>query len=1090
MLKNFSYYSLLIIFSVSLFAQDPPTYLSAVEGDEEVTLYWEMPGVQISEGETCASPIQGGTITDGFTETFNGSTATFENDYVNGFSANGPDVVYEFFVDGNLDVNFSLCGNTWDTYLILFGSNCETQVAFDDDGCEEGLQSEISGTGLSGTYFLIVDGWGTTSFGEYNLIVSATASNRTSDAFRPGITDLNKLNNQTELENINKYEVYGTTESHQEPAPSIVHPDYSRNSRSVPVMIECDGGSWQTEVTWEIFDESGTIVASGGAPYLETASLDHGVYSVNGYDSWGDGWNGNSLIVTNASNEEEYLNWTIETGETGTTTFEVDTTVVAGDLIGYNAYVDGTQHNSSIIQLRNYSVDGLTNNVTYELGVSAVYFVNENETDESEIITVSASPTFLYGDITGVITDPNGSTLDSVVVSSGDFSDTTDQNGTYTLWNLNTGSQTVTLSRFGFSTVSIDTLVLAQAEPTILDVMLSPDMPKPAGLEGTPLDQQVYLEWRTPGDGEELTIQYDDGVLSTAFYFFDTYEDGFAHGMRFDVGGGFDVLGASIKILSEGDEFWPWPDATHGPVRILIFDDNNGYPGNLLHDEESIAEDGWATIYPDLSGLDGAVYVLVSHSTGWTDLEGFGVDASVDYAENMITLYDGEWNYGDYLGYGGDYMMAVHVMYYGGGVRTLSSVDNTPPIDYNSTNINASLMASTSNLTPINFSSEPTHPVFISPINIFDNRDNELLEYRVYEIDSNGDETFLVATVDTFATVDASPNYLEYCYNVRAFWDTGDPSDGGYGQLESRASNTICAVPFTYGDADFDSDVDISDVLSAIDFILEQEIPSEDQTRNCDLNNDEEINIADIIMMIDIIFGGMGRTLGFDPSELAYIDLKTDFNNSKLGFDIEYSSPVRGIEFELEYDPDLVKVLSPSLSVLQENVMVSFTEKEDGKIKVIAANLRGGSINGKNNSYLSIPVEFIGDKQDVTHISLGGNKIAGVDGQLIETVARTISSEVKVIPDEFVLHQNFPNPFNPSTEIRFDLPEASVVNLTIFNIMGQKIRTLSNTELTPGYHTLVWDGTSDNGSQVATGMYFFAIQTDKYQSTKKMLFLK
>ena len=134
MLKNFSYYSLLIIFSVSLFAQDPPTYLSAVEGDEEVTLYWEMPGVQISEGETCASPIQGGTITDGFTETFNGSTATFENDYVNGFSANGPDVVYEFFVDGNLDVNFSLWGNTWDTYLIIFVSNCETKVAFEQTG--------------------------------------------------------------------------------------------------------------------------------------------------------------------------------------------------------------------------------------------------------------------------------------------------------------------------------------------------------------------------------------------------------------------------------------------------------------------------------------------------------------------------------------------------------------------------------------------------------------------------------------------------------------------------------------------------------------------------------------------------------------------------------------------------------------------------------------------------------------------------------------------------------------------------------------------------------------------------------------------
>ena len=55
--------------------------------------------------------------------------------------------------------------------------------------------------------------------------------------------------------------------------------------------------------------------------------------------------------------------------------------------------------------------------------------------------------------------------------------------------------------------------------------------------------------------------------------FFDTYENGYAHGIRFDVGGGFDVMAASIKILSEGDEFWPWPNGTHGPVRVLIFDD-------------------------------------------------------------------------------------------------------------------------------------------------------------------------------------------------------------------------------------------------------------------------------------------------------------------------------------------------------------------------------------------------------------------------------------------------------------------------------------------------------------------------------------
>ena len=63
--------------------------------------------------------------------------------------------------------------------------------------------------------------------------------------------------------------------------------------------------------------------------------------------------------------------------------------------------------------------------------------------------------------------------------------------------------------------------------------------------------------------GEEYALQYDDGVLANAFYFFDTYETGLAHGTRFDVGVDFDVMAASVKVLVIMT-LWPWPDATHG----------------------------------------------------------------------------------------------------------------------------------------------------------------------------------------------------------------------------------------------------------------------------------------------------------------------------------------------------------------------------------------------------------------------------------------------------------------------------------------------------------------------------------------------
>lgn len=95
-----------------------------------------------------------------------------------------------------------------------------------------------------------------------------------------------------------------------------------------------------------------------------------------------------------------------------------------------------------------------------------------------------------------------------------------------------------------------------------------------------------------------------------------------------------------------------------------------------------------------------------------------------------------------------------------------------------------------------------------------------------------------------------------------------------------------------------------------------------------------------------------------------------------------------------------------------------------------------------------------------------------------------------MIPASFALHQNYPNPFNPKTEIRFDLPEEGMVELAIYNLMGQKIRTLTSNHMIPGYHAIVWDGTNDIGSQVATGMYFYSLSSRTFHSTKKMLYLK
>jgi len=100
-----------------------------------------------------------------------------------------------------------------------------------------------------------------------------------------------------------------------------------------------------------------------------------------------------------------------------------------------------------------------------------------------------------------------------------------------------------------------------------------------------------------------------------------------------------------------------------------------------------------------------------------------------------------------------------------------------------------------------------------------------------------------------------------------------------------------------------------------------------------------------------------------------------------------------------------------------------------------------------------------------------------------------------LIPYSFALSQNYPNPFNPSTTIHYTLPAASNVTLNIYNILGQKVRTLVNEQQIVGEHVVRWDGTNDAKRSVATGVYFYRIEIkasdrSEYTMVKKMLLLK
>ena len=133
-------------------------------------------------------------------------------------------------------------------------------------------------------------------------------------------------------------------------------------------------------------------------------------------------------------------------------------------------------------------------------------------------------------------------------------------------------------------------------------------------------------------------------------------------------------------------------------------------------------------------------------------------------------------------------------------------------------------------------------------------------------------------------------------------------------------------------------------------------------------------------------------------------------------------------------------------------------------------------------------------------ITLEPTKISRQDGiSLISTEAKGLEFEFnttpvakpkKELPSSFSLSQNHPNPFNPSTIILYALPQGAHVNLVIYNVLGQKVKTLVDDFQTAGFQSVEWDGTNDNGSVTSSGIYFYKLVAGDFTQTKKMVMLK
>jgi hypothetical protein len=108
----------------------------------------------------------------------------------------------------------------------------------------------------------------------------------------------------------------------------------------------------------------------------------------------------------------------------------------------------------------------------------------------------------------------------------------------------------------------------------------------------------------------------------------------------------------------------------------------------------------------------------------------------------------------------------------------------------------------------------------------------------------------------------------------------------------------------------------------------------------------------------------------------------------------------------------------------------------------------------------------------------------------VGSIITGVQQEEETLPKKFALYPNYPNPFNPSTTIRFDLPKAGNVRLTVYNILGQEVRQLVNGRMEAGRRQVTWDGTNRRGTRVSSGVYICRIVYGDQIKSRKMMVLK
>ncbi len=278
-----------------------------------------------------------------------------------------------------------------------------------------------------------------------------------------------------------------------------------------------------------------------------------------------------------------------------------------------------------------------------------------------------------------------------------------------------------------------------------------------------------------------------------------------------------------------------------------------------------------------------------------------------------------------------------------------------------------------------------------------------------------------------------------------------------------------------------------------------------------DFNGDGTIGFPDFLAFVAVFnkkyVQGDGSTkpviaVEFDKDTQAQFGLFGRFiqtnTDRELAVDVQLKdvANLQGYGIQVNYDPTVLEFINASdagdtflksgnrsadiFGVLDHN-------KETGELYIASAITQGNAVSG-TGTLGTLTFRLLDPNPQNADINIAQGIL--FNPTLNGFIATNLGDRFSLIPTEYALDHNFPNPFNPETTLRYAIPNAGQVTLSIYNVLGQEVVKLVDAEQMPGFYTVRWNGKNELGQNVASGVYLYRIQAGNFNQTHKMMLLK